>query len=88
MSKFDHPVYRNKREAPRRATETVTEVLVTEINYYYEVRLVVALPNYGCGHRPSALDYILESVVDIKDLSLLEFSESPVHLFTVKEINE
>lgn len=86
MSKFDHPAYGNKGEAPERPTETVTEVLVTENHHYYEVRLVVALPNYECGHRPSALDLIMESIDE--DLMVLEFSESPVHLFTVKEVNQ
>jgi hypothetical protein len=86
MSKFDHPAYGPKGETPERPTETVTEVLVTENHHYYEVRLVVALPNYECGHRPSALDLIMESIDD--DLMVLEFSESPVHLFTVKEVNQ
>lgn len=86
MSRFDHPAYGAKGEPVERPTETVTEVLVTENHHYYEVRLIVALPSFECGHRPSALDLIMESMDE--ELLVLEYSENPVHLFTVKEVNQ
>jgi hypothetical protein len=87
MSRKDHPVYGGQPlpSPAERPTETVTEVLVTADHHYYEVRLIVALPNYECGHRPSALDMVMDSIDE--DFLVLESSETPVHLFTVKEVN-
>jgi hypothetical protein len=88
MPRRDHPAYGGQpAPAPtERPSETVTDVLITQDHHYYEVKLVVALPNYECGHRPSALDMVLDSIDE--DFIVLESTETPVHLFTVKEVNQ
>lgn len=86
MSRFDHPAYGKKGEPMERLPETFTEIISIENHHYFEVRLVVAIPNYHCGHTPSALDIVMEGITDNEDLLILEYRENPVHLVTVTEV--